>query len=163
MIRKCEQRDFSAIYAIINEAAQAYKGVIPEDRWHEPYMPVEELEHEIDDGVEFWGYDEEGDLVGVMGLQDRDDLYLIRHAYVRTARQGRGIGTKLLRHLEQWTDKPILIGTWTDATWAIQFYQKSGYRLLSRPETERLLKKYWRIPERQVVTSVVLASSKWKA
>ena len=162
MIRKCEQRDFSAIYAIINEAAQAYKVVIPEDRWHEPYMPAVELEHEIDDGVEFWGYEEAGDLVGVMGLQDRGDLYLIRHAYVRRARQGRGIGTKLLRHLEQMTDKPILIGTWGDATWAIEFYRKSGYRLLSRPETERLLKKYWRIPERQVVTSVVLANSKWE-
>ncbi len=150
------------MYEIINDAAHAYKGVIPADRWHEPYMPIEELKHEIVDGVEFWGYDEAGELVGVMGLQDKGDVYLIRHAYVRTNGRNLGIGTKLLRHLEEMTDKPILVGTWTDATWAIRFYEKNGYRLLSRPETERLLKKYWKIQERQVVTSVVLASPKWK-
>jgi GNAT superfamily N-acetyltransferase len=161
MIRQCTQPDFSVIHAIINEAAQAYRGVIPEDRWHEPYMPSDELRREIDDGVEFWGYEEAGDLVGVMGLQDRGDLYLIRHAYVRATHQNRGIGTKLLHHLEQMTDKPILVGTWADATWAVQFYQKNGYQLLSRSDTERLLKKYWKIPERQIVTSVVLANSKW--
>ncbi len=149
------------MYEIINDAAQAYKGVIPPDRWHEPYMPIEELKHEIEDGVEFWGYHEAGELVGVMGLQDKGDVYLIRHAYVRTNRRNLGIGTKLLRHLEEMTDKPILIGTWTDATWAVRFYEKNGYRLLSRSETERLLKKYWKIPERQVVTSVVLANPKW--
>ena len=162
MIRKCTPRDVSVIHTIINEAAQAYRGVIPEDRWHEPYMPIEELKHEIDDGVEFWGYEEEGELVGVMGLQDKGDLHLIRHAYVRTSSQNRGIGTKLLHHLERMTDKPILIGTWADASWAIEFYQKNEFRLLSRSETERLLKKYWRIPERQVVTSVVLANSRWE-
>jgi len=150
------------MFEIINDAARAYKEVIPEDRWHEPYMPIEELRHEIDDGVEFWGYEEAGELMGVMGLQDKGDVYLIRHAYVRTNRQDLGIGTKLLRHLEQMTDKPILIGTWTDATWAVRFYEKNGYRLLSRPEIERLLKKYWKIPERQVVTSVVLANLRWK-
>ncbi len=149
------------MYEIINDAAQAYKGVIPADRWHEPYMPIEELKHEIEDGVEFWGYEEAGELVGVMGLQDKGEVYLIRHAYVRTNRRSLGIGMKLLRHLEQMTDKPILIGTWTDATWATRFYEKNGYRLLSRSETERLLKKYWKIPERQVVTSVVLANLKW--
>jgi N-acetylglutamate synthase-like GNAT family acetyltransferase len=163
MIRKCTQHDFSVISAIINEAAQAYRGVIPEDRWHEPYMPIEELKHEIDDGVEFWGYEEAGSLVGVMGLQDKGNVQLIRHAYVVTGSQHRGIGTKLLRRLEEMTGKPILIGTWADATWAIKFYQKNGYRLLSRSETERLLKKYWKIPERQVVTSVVLANPKWEA
>jgi N-acetylglutamate synthase-like GNAT family acetyltransferase len=163
MIRKCTPRDVSVIHTIINEAAQAYRGVIPEDRWHEPYMPIEELKHEIDDGVEFWGYEEAGELVAVMGLQDKGDLYLIRHAYVRTSSQNRGIGTNLLRHLERMTDKPILIGTWADAAWAIEFYQKNGFRLLSRSETGRLLKKYWRIPERQVVTSVVLANSRWRA
>jgi len=162
MVRKCGERDFSAIYGIINEAAQVYKGVIPEDRWHEPYMPINELNREIDDGVEFWGYEEAEDLIGVMGLQDRGGVYLVRHAYVRTARQNRGIGTKLLHHLEKMTDKPILIGTWADATWAVQFYQKNGYHLLSRPETERLLKRYWRIPERQVITSVVLANPRWE-
>lgn len=124
---------------------------------------MEELKHEIEDGVEFWGYEEAGKLMGVMGLQNKGDVYLIRHAYVRTNRRNLGIGTKLLRYLEQMTGKPILIGTWTDATWAIRFYEKSGYRVLSRSETERLLKKYWKIPERQVVTSVVLASPKWKA
>ena len=162
MIRKCTPRDVSVIHTIINEAAQAYRGVIPEDRWHEPYMSIEELRHEIDDGVEFWGYEEAGELVGVMGLQDKGDLHLIRHAYVRTSGQNRGIGTKLLRHLERMTDKPILVGTWADATWAIKFYERNGYRVLSRLETERLLKKYWRIPERQVVTSVVLANSRWR-
>jgi N-acetylglutamate synthase-like GNAT family acetyltransferase len=162
MIRKCTQQDLFVIYEIINDAALAYKGVIPEDRWHEPYMPIEELKHEIDDGVEFWGYEEAGDLIGVMGLQDKGDIYLIRHAYVRTSNRNCGIGTKLLRHLEQMTSKPILVGTWADATWAIEFYQKNGYRLLSRLEKERLLKKYWKIPERQVVTSVVLANPKWE-
>ncbi|HVP80893.1 MAG TPA: GNAT family N-acetyltransferase [Thermodesulfobacteriota bacterium] len=163
MIRRCTEQDLTVMYEIINDAAQAYKGMIPEDRWHEPYMPIEELKQEIEDGVEFWGYEEAGDLMGVMGLQDKGDVYLIRHAYVRTNGRNRGIGTKLLHHLEQRTDKPILVGTWTDATWAIRFYEKNGYRRLSRPETERLLKKYWKIPERQVVTSVVLANPKWKA
>jgi len=163
MIRKCTQQDLSVIYEIINDAAQAYKGVIPDDRWHDPYMPIEELKHEMDDGVEFWGYEEARELIGIMGLQDKGDIHLIRHAYVCTNSQYRGIGTKLLRHLDQMTDKPILVGTWADATWAIRFYQKNGYRLLSRSETERLLKKYWRIPERQVVTSVVLANPKWGA
>jgi GNAT superfamily N-acetyltransferase len=151
------------MFEIIDDAAQAYKGVIPEDRWHEPYMAVEELKHEIDDGVEFWGYEEAGRLMGVMGLQDKGELYLIRHAYVRTSSRKRGIGTELLRHLERMTDKPILVGTWADATWAIKFYQKNGYRLLSRSETETLLKKYWKIPERQVVTSIVLANPRWDA
>lgn len=163
MIRKCTQRDLAEMFEIIDDAAQAYKGVIPEDRWHEPYMAVEELKHEIDDGVEFWGYEEAGRLMGVMGLQDKGELYLIRHAYVRTSSRKRGIGTELLRHLERMTDKPILVGTWADATWAIKFYQKNGYRLLSRSETETLLKKYWKIPERQVVTSIVLANPRWDA
>ena len=162
MIRKCIQQDFFVMYEIINDAAQAYKGVIPDDRWHEPYMPIEELKHEIEGGVEFWGYEEAGGLMGIMGLQDKGDVYLIRHAYVRTSSRNRGIGTKLLHHLEQMAHKPILVGTWIDATWAIRFYEKNGYRALSRPETERLLKKYWKISERQVVTSVVLANPKWE-
>ena len=150
------------MYEIINDAAQAYRGVIPEDRWHEPYMPIEELKHEMDDGVQFWGYEEAEGLMAAMGLQDKGEVCLIRHAYVCTSRRNLGIGTKLLRHVEQKTDKPILVGTWTHATWAIRFYEKNGYHLLSRPETERLLKKYWKIPERQVVTSVVLADPKWE-
>jgi len=161
MIRKCAEQDLSVMYEIINDAAQAYKGVIPEDRWREPYMSIEELKHEIDDGVEFWGYEEAGYLTGLMGLQDKGDVYLIRHAYVRSSSRNRGIGRELLCHLEQMTDKPILVGTWADASWAVRFYEKNGYRLLSRSETERLLRKYWKIPERQVVTSVVLANPKW--
>lgn len=157
MIRRCTDTDLAAIHEIVNDAAQAYKGVIPDDRWHEPYMPMDQLRHEIENGVEFWGCEEDGALIGVMGIQDKGRVTLIRHAYVRTARRGRGFGTQLLRHLERRTDKPILIGTWSDADWAIRFYEKNGYRPLSRADTERLLHTYWDIPQRQVVTSVVLA------
>jgi N-acetylglutamate synthase-like GNAT family acetyltransferase len=163
MIRKCTQNDLTTMYAIINDAAQAYKGVIPNDRWQDPYMPLDELKHEIEDGVVFWGIEEDGNLVGIMGIQDRGNVTLIRHSYVRTKRQNNGIGTQLLQHLEGMTKKPILIGTWATATWAIRFYERNGYRLLSRIETERLLKEYWNIPERQVVTSVVLANPTWVA
>ncbi len=158
MIRRCDAADAAAIGAIINDAAQAYKGIIPADRWHEPYMAMDHLEAELRDGVRFWGYEQDGALVGVMGIQDRGDVDLIRHAYVKSALRNRGIGTALLRHLEKSADKPILIGTWAAAAWAIDFYVKNGYRLLSREDTERLLRKYWRIPERQIETSVVLAS-----
>ena len=163
MIRKCRQDDVTTMYAIINDAAQAYKGVIPNDRWQDPYMPLDELKHEIEDGVMFWGIEEDGNLVGVMGIQDRGNVTLIRHAYVRTNRQNNGIGTQLLQHLEGMTKGPILIGTWAKATWAIRFYERNGYCLLSRSETEQLLKEYWNIPERQVVTSVVLANPTWAA
>ena len=163
MIRPCSQNDLAAICAIINDAAQAYKGVIPQDRWHEPYMPLEELEQEIADGVAFWGFETDGELTGVMGIQDRGEVDLIRHAYVRTRNRNGGIGGELLRHIEAMTAKPILIGTWMDATWAIRFYQKHGYRVLDRAEIECLLKKYWNVPERQIVTSVVLASPRWKS
>jgi len=161
VIRRCTEADLASLYAIINDAAQAYKGVIPVDRWQEPYMRLEELEHEIDRGVAFWGAEAGGELVGVMGIQDRGGVDLIRHAYVRTRDRNRGIGTELLRHLERLTAKPILIGTWADAAWAIHFYEKHGYRVLGRPETEALLKKYWTIPKRQIATSVVLASPRW--
>ncbi len=161
MIRKCTDDDLSALYTIINDAAQAYKGVIPADRWHEPYMPLRELRDEIRDRVQFWGYESDGELIGVMGMQDKTDVALIRHAYVKTARRNQGIGTKLLRHLESLTTKPLLIGTWADANWAICFYEKNGYRQLSRIDTERLLRKYWRVPDRQIETSVVLASDAW--
>ena len=163
MIRKCTDEDLPALYAIINDAAQAYKGVIPEDRWHEPYMPMQELNQEIRDGIQFWGYESEGELIGVMGIQDKGDVALIRHAYVKTSRRGRGIGSRLLRHLEQMTGKPILIGTWAAATWAIRFYEKKGYRILSRTDTERLLRQYWSIPDRQIATSVVLANAAWES
>ena len=163
MIRKCTIDDLPTMYAIINDAAQAYKGIIPDDCWHDPYMPLDELKQEIEDGVMFWGIEEERNLVGVMGIQDRGDVTLIRHAYVRTSKQNSGIGTRLLHHLEGMTTKPILIGTWADATWAIRFYKRNGYSLLSRIETEQLLKTYWNIPARQIATSVVLANPAWEA
>jgi len=158
MIRECREADFNTISEIINDAAQAYRGVIPEDRWHEPYMPIEELRCEIDDGVIFWGLEDDGHLLGVMGIQYKGDVTLIRHAYVWTQSQTLGIGTKLLQHLERMTQKPILIGTWAAASWAISFYEKNGYSRVSEEEKNRLLRKYWFIPERQVATSVVLAS-----
>ena len=161
MIRKCTDSDFEVILEIINDAAQAYKGVIPIDCWHELYMSREELKHEIEDRVCFLGFQEEDALVGVMGIQDKGDVTLIRHAYVRSKKRNQGIGTLLLRFLESTTQKPVLIGTWADATWAIAFYKKNGYRLLSEEEKNQLLRKYWTITERQVVTSVVLANKKW--
>lgn len=160
MIRQCDDMDFEAIYSIVNDAAQAYKGVIPEDRYSEPYMSREELRHEIKDGVVFWGYEESGKLVGVMGIQHVQDVALIRHAYVKTSRRKQGIGGKLLEFLRTQTDRTILIGTWADAYWAINFYKKHGFSLVSKEEKNRLLKKYWSIPDRQVETSVVLAEEK---
>lgn len=166
MIRRCEPDDFEAIYEIVNDAAVAYKGVIPADRWHEPYMGREELQHEIDAGVRFWGYEEDGTLVGVMGIQDvqeasdTEGVALIRHAYVRTTQRRKGIGGKLLSHLLTLSERPTLIGTWAAATWAIRFYEKHGFRLVTEKEKNRLLKKYWSIPERQVETSVVLVEER---
>jgi GNAT superfamily N-acetyltransferase len=160
LIRQCNDDDFEAIYEIINDAALAYKGIIPEDRWKEPYMSREELLQEIDEGVVFWGYEEGKKLKGIMGIQDVQDITLIRHAYVRTAERNRGIGSKLLSHLRRMTDRPILICTWADAVWAVRFYEKHGFRLVSTEEKNRLLKKYWKIPERQVETSVVLAEER---
>ena len=157
MIRQCDDSDLEMIYEIINEAAQAYKGIIPDDRWKEPYMPMDELRQEMDAGVEFWGYEEHGELLGVMGIQPVLDVTLIRHSYVRTAKQSQGIGGNLLSHLRSMTSRPILIGTWSDATWAIRFYEKHGFGLVSLEEKNRLLKKYWSIPDRQIETSVVLA------
>ena len=161
MIRQCEKSDFGPIYAIINEAAEAYKGVIPADRWKIPYMGRDELQHEIDDGVVFWGYEEDGQLVGVMGIQDIMDVTLVRHAYVLRAKQNQGIGGKLLSELRKKTARPLLMGTWADALWAVRFYEKHGFRLVTPEEKTRLLMKYWSIPERQVETSVVLADQKW--
>ncbi len=159
MIRSCNDADFEAIYSIVNDAAQAYEGVIPEDRWHVPYMSKEELRHEIETGVRFWGYEGGGELLGVMGIQDVQDVTLIRHAYVRTANRNRGIGGRLLAELRKLTSRPILIGTWAAATWAIRFYERHGFRQVSAEEKNQLLRKYWSIPERQVETSVVLAET----
>jgi GNAT superfamily N-acetyltransferase len=160
-IRQCTAGDFETIFSIINDAAQAYKGIIPTDRWNEPYMPKEELSHEIESGIIFWGYEEEGELIAVMGLQDKRDVTLIRHAYTRTARRNQGIGGSLVSHLRKKTDRPILIGTWADAEWAIRFYEKNGFQLVSQEDKNRLLKKYWSVPDRQIETSVVLADDKW--
>ncbi|KUO72029.1 MAG: GNAT family acetyltransferase [Desulfosporosinus sp. BRH_c37] len=156
MIRECEPRQSETIYEIVNDAAQAYKGVIPVDCWNEPYMPIEELLHEIKEGVQFWGYEEDGKLLGVMGIQDVDDVSLIRHAYVRTEKRNSGIGGKLITHLKTLTNKPLLIGTWSAANWAIRFYEKHGFKVVSIEEKNNLLKKYWNVSERQVETSVVL-------
>lgn len=162
MIRRCNDSDFDRILQIINDGAQAYKGVIPQDRWHDPYMSPEELRREIEDHILFWGYEEEEGLTAVMGIQDKGEVTLIRHAYVCSSRRNQGIGGRLLRFLEPMTRKPILIGTWAAATWAIAFYEKYGYRLLKTEEKNRLLRKYWTIPERQVETSIVLANAEWK-
>ncbi len=163
VIRPCGERDLESIYAIINDSAAAYKGVIPVDRWHEPYMPKEELRHEIDAGVVFWGYEEGGELIGVMGMQDVQDVTLFRHAYIRTKMRNLGIGGKLLSFLYGQTNRPVLIGTWAAADWAVRFYQKHGFRLVTLEEKNRLLMKYWSIPDRQTETSVVLADKKWFA
>ena len=162
LIRRCREDEFEAIFAIVNDAAGAYRGVIPADRWSEPYMTREELRGEIAAGVVFWGYeDEEGKLVGVMGVQHVQDVTLIRHAYVRTASQRRGIGVALLASLHARTERPVLIGTWADASWAIQFYEQRGFRRVSREEKDRLLRTYWTVDERQIETSVVLADQAW--
>ena len=162
MIRRCDDGDFETIWTIINDGAQAYKGIIPADRWAEPYMSKEKLRHEIDAGVVFWGREDSGTLAGVMGIQRVQDVTLIRHAYVRTGSQKRGIGAQLLAHLRELSDGPVLIGTWADAVWAIRFYQRHGFRMVNSEEKNRLLKKYWSIPERQAETSVVLADATWR-
>jgi N-acetylglutamate synthase-like GNAT family acetyltransferase len=162
VIRRCDDRDFELIWAIINDGAQAYKGIIPADRWTEPYMSREQLRQEIDEGVLFWGYEETGTLLGVMGLQQVQDVTLIRHAYVRSGSQKRGIGARLLSRLQELTQDPVLIGTWADAAWAIRFYERYGFQRVGSQEKNQLLKKYWTVPQRQIETSVVLADAKWR-
>jgi len=160
-IRKSVANDFEAILAIINDAAQAYRGVIPSDRWHEPYMSADELAKEIASGVIFWMAEDGGQPLGVMGIQDKEDVALVRHAYTATTLQRKGIGTKLLRRVEALADKPILIGTWADASWAIEFYRRNGFTVVSDGDRNRLLRAYWSVPARQVETSVVLADRRW--
>jgi GNAT superfamily N-acetyltransferase len=162
MIRRCDARDFSFIFTIINDGARAYKGIIPADCWTEPYMSRRQLKRQIDEGVAFWGYEEGGGLLGVMGIQNVKDVTLIRHAYVRTGSQKRGIGARLLSHLLDLASGPVLIGTWTEAVWAIRFYERYGFQLVGREEKDKLLKKYWTVPERQIETSVVLVDQKWR-
>ncbi len=190
-IRRCLPADEPLMAEIVNDAASAYKGVIPADRWYEPYMPLDELQSEIAAGVRFWGAEVDGVLVGIMGSQDVDisanaaadaaynlahnladnerggigpntlgKVTLIRHAYVRTAQRGQGIGGALLKHLMGLAERPLLMGTWAAATWAVSFYQKHGFTLTSHAEKETLLRTYWNIPARQVETSVVLADAR---
>ena len=161
IIRQSAEADFPAMLEIINDAAVAYRGVIPADRWHEPYMSANDLEKEIVDGVIFWVAEHEGRLSAVMGIQDKGDVALVRHAYVAPTTQRNGVGTKLLRHVEGLVDKPILIGTWATASWAIDFYRRNGFTLLPTGQKDRLLQTYWSIPPRQIETSVVLADQRW--
>ena len=157
MIYKLSLSEFDAIFKVVNNAAQAFKGVIPEDRWREPYMSVRELSSEFESGVEFYGWMENGVLVAVMGIQLVNGVTLIRHAYVLTTHQRRRIGETLLEHLKSLArTSMVLVGTWEAAYWAVSFYEKHGFMLSSREETDRLLRKYWNIPERQIETSVVL-------
>ena len=156
-IRPCRDDDRGAILAIVNAAAEAYRGVIPEDRWHEPYMGAEELDGEIAAGVSFWGYEADGELLGVMGTQPVGDVDLIRHAYVLPASQGLGVGGALLEHLRRLTARRMLVGTWAAAEWAIGFYRRNGFELVTPEQKTILLERYWNIPERQIETSVVLA------
>jgi GNAT superfamily N-acetyltransferase len=160
LIRKSVEADSTAMLAIVNDAGQAYRGVIPADRWREPYMPADELADEIARGVVFWVVEQEGRLLGVMGIQDKGAVALVRHAYVAPTVQRMGVGTRLLRHVEGVADKPILIGTWADASWAIEFYRRNGFTVV--PNSDRLLRTYWSIPERQIETSVVLADGRWR-
>jgi GNAT superfamily N-acetyltransferase len=156
-IRPCRDDDRSTILAIVNAAADAYRGVIPADRWHEPYMPRAELDDEIAAGVAFWGWEIGGELFGVMGFQPVRDVVLIRHAYVRPGNQRRGVGSALLQHLRGLSRKRMLVGTWEAAEWAVRFYQRHGFALVSPAQKAVLLKTYWNIPDRQIETSVVLA------
>lgn len=157
LVRPVRDDEQTLVLAIINDAAQRYRGVIPADRWHDPYFSDEYLVEEIAAGVRFFGCETGGELLGVMGVQDVDDVTLIRHAYVSPAVQRGGIGGELLRSLLATTEKPVLIGTWADAGWAVAFYEKHGFARVSWDEKTRLLRRYWDIPERQVETSVVLA------
>jgi N-acetylglutamate synthase-like GNAT family acetyltransferase len=161
VIRKGDDADFHAILTIVNDAAHAYRGVIPPDRWHEPYMSPEELTREISGGVVFWVAEQEGRVLGVMGIQDKGDVALVRHAYVAPTTQRSGVGTRLLRHVEGLVDKPLLIGTWAAASWAIDFYRRNGFTVVGSEDKDRLLRTYWSIPVRQIETSVVLANERW--
>ncbi|MGD9954219.1 MAG: GNAT family N-acetyltransferase [Burkholderiales bacterium] len=161
-IRQSREADLPQMLAIINDAAQAYRGVIPPDRWHEPYMPAQELEAEIADGIAFWVAEDDAKLLGAMGIQDKGEVALVRHAYVSPGAQKKGVGTQLLRHVMSLAQKPVLIGTWAAAAWAIEFYRRNGFAVVPEAEKDALLRKYWSIPERQIETSVVLADARWQ-
>ena len=155
-IRRCRDDEKAAILGIVNAAAEVYRGVIPADRWHDPYMSAGQLANDIAAGIEFWGYELEGTLVGVMGIQPVRDVDLVRHAYVRPGSQRLGVGAALISHLRTLSARRMLVGTWADAAWAIRFYQREGFALVPAPRAATLLKSYWNIPERQIETSVVL-------
>jgi len=159
-IRKSRAADAAAMLAIVNVAARAYRDVIPADRWRQPYMPADELDEEIADGVIFWVAEEQERLVGMMGIQDRQEVALVRHAYVEPGAQRMGVGTSLLRQVLSLAGKPVLVGTWADASWAIEFYRRNGFSLVPDKEKDRLLRRYWSIPDRQIETSVVLVDSR---
>lgn len=162
VIRPCFDDERPAVLEIINAAAEAYRGVIPADRWHEPYMSRLELDREVAAGVAFWGYEVGGALLGVMGIQQMAGVDLIRHAYVLPGTQGRGIGGALLKHLRHLSSQPMLVGTWAAADWAIRFYRQHGFELVSMERKASLLKAHWSIPDRQIETSVVLANPPFK-
>ena len=161
MIKLVTPAHLEELYEIINDGAMVYQGVIPGDCWHDPYMSLEELKGELAAGVEFWGWEESGRFLGVMGRQDRGEVILIRHAYVRRSCQQQGIGSRLLEYLQSGLDRPILVGTWAAAWWAVRFYQKHGFTLVTPQEKDRLLQTYWHITARQVETSVVLGDERW--
>jgi len=162
-IRLCSDSDLDAILAIVNQAAEAYRGVIPADRWHDPYMARREHDSEIAAGIAFWGYEQDGVLIGVMGIQPVRDVDLIRHAYVRPEGQRQGVGRALLEHLRRQSTRRMLVGTWAAAAWAIAFYRRHGFDLVSPGHKTELLETYWTIPERQIETSVVLANPPFEA
>ena len=163
MICACIEGDFEAILGTINDGAEAYRGIVPSDRLPEPYMSAEALRHELGAGVQFFAEMEQGAVLGVMGIQPMHDVTLIRHAYVRTASQGTGVGSRLLAHLRAASTRPVLMGAWADATWAIRFYERHGFRLVGPQTKARLLRRYWTVPDRQIETSVVLADAAWWA
>lgn len=163
MIRQSRATDFEDIWTIINEAAEAYRGIIPADRWHEPYMAREKLRHEIESGVDFWIFEDKHVPLGVMGVQRVEDVTLVRHAYVRTCQRRSGVGGQLLAHMREQTDTPILIGAWSTAVWAIRFYEKHGFAMVPLEMKDWLLRRYWDVPARQIETSVVLADARWRA
>jgi GNAT superfamily N-acetyltransferase len=156
-IRPCRDDERPAILEIVNAAAQAYRGAIPPDRWHDPYMDARELDAEIDSGVAFWGFESGGELTGVMGIQAVDDVDLVRHAYVLPPAQGAGVGRALLEHLRGLSERRMLVGTWAAAEWAIRFYRRNGFELVSPERKTTLLQRHWNIPARQIEVSVVLA------
>jgi N-acetylglutamate synthase-like GNAT family acetyltransferase len=161
MIRKCNESDFDRIYEIINDAAAVYKGIIPTEYWKVPYMSKDELRQELDEGIVLYGYEENGELVGVMGIQHKQEVTLIRHAYVCSIKQNHGIGGRLLSYLQKITSKPILIATWSNDVNAIRFYESHGFKLIKGEEGYWLQRKYWSNPEPKIKASVVLADEKW--